>query len=320
MKKAEYPYAVARIRKNETYLLTKKDIDRLTAAPDLGHARSFLEERGWDFSGGTAGALKDQKGRLHKLMTECLPDDGNVRLFTVMNDYYNVKVALKCAFTGEEEERLFIRPTGLDLDLLKQAFEKHDFSILPEPFASDAKKAYESAAATESGQAADAILDRGAMTAYRLTARSTGSALVFEAADLQIAAYDIKIVLRCMRTGKSRDFAALSVAPTDSVDVDRLLDCMDEGEEKLIEYLSFTAFAGGTGLLKGDYSLFEKWCDDLVTDSIKKAKYEFFGFEPIFAFHHAKLNELKTVNMILTAKANAIPAELITERLRCLYV
>ena len=53
---------------------------------------------------------------------------------------------------------------------------------------------------------------------------------------------------------------------------------------------------------------------------IKKAKMKSFGFEPILAFLIGKEFELQTIRIILSGKQNNIPAEIIRERLRDLYI
>ena len=52
----------------------------------------------------------------------------------------------------------------------------------------------------------------------------------------------------------------------------------------------------------------------------KKAKYVFFGFEPIAAYYYAKKAELKTLRVILFAKQAGLDEETIRERVRTLYV
>ena len=51
MKDTDYAYAVARIRANERYLLSKSDIERLISSKKLSEALGVLKERGWSTDG-----------------------------------------------------------------------------------------------------------------------------------------------------------------------------------------------------------------------------------------------------------------------------
>ena len=53
---------------------------------------------------------------------------------------------------------------------------------------------------------------------------------------------------------------------------------------------------------------------------IKKAKRKCFGFDPIIAFLIAKEYELQAVRIILSGKLNGVPVNILSERLRDMYV
>ena len=88
----------------------------------------------------------------------------------------------------------------------------------------------------------------------------------------------------------------------------------------MLAHLSGTPYAAGAALLQKSTTAFEKWCDDSVTDMVKRAKYVFFGFEPILAYYYAKVAEIKSVRIILSGKQSGVPIETIKERVRALYV
>ena len=68
------------------------------------------------------------------------------------------------------------------------------------------------------------------------------------------------------------------------------------------------------------FAAFEKSADDHVTELMKRAKYVFFGFEPVAAYYLAVTAELKTVRAVLFAKQAGVTEEKIRERVRALYV
>ena len=74
MKDTDYAYAVARIRANERYLLSKSDIERLISSKKLSEALGVLKERGWSTDGEKGeieNAIRGQQKALWALLCEC---------------------------------------------------------------------------------------------------------------------------------------------------------------------------------------------------------------------------------------------------------
>ena len=92
------------------------------------------------------------------------------------------------------------------------------------------------------------------------------------------------------------------------------------GMEEIERYLADTAYAGGAEALSESASAFERWCDNRIIETIKPQKYNPFTVGPIVAYILARLNEIKTVRIILTCKLNQLPEEAIRERVREMYV
>ena len=70
----------------------------------------------------------------------------------------------------------------------------------------------------------------------------------------------------------------------------------------------------------GSTTVLEKISDDLLLNMAKRGKYAAFGVLPIIGYLKAKENEAKVIRMIMVGKINKIPAEILRERLRDLYV
>ena len=95
---------------------------------------------------------------------------------------------------------------------------------------------------------------------------------------------------------------------------------MYKRQEEIERYLADTAYAGGAEALSESASAFERWCDNRIIETIKPQKYNPFTVGPIVAYILARLNEIKTVRIILTCKLNRLPEEAIRERVREMYV
>ncbi len=324
MKDDAYAYAVARIRANERNLLTDKDIQALIDCKSFGEAVDLLVSKNWaqksadKFS--IAKAIGENQKKLWALLCESVPEKEKLRVFTVQNDFFNLKAALKCMLTVKDPNELFAFPTSLDLKSVDAAVKNHDFSLLDPDFAQALKEAYEAAVQTQSGQNADIILDRAAVIYIEKLASQSKCELVEEISAFLCAAAVLKTAVRCARTQKSLSFAQSAIAPCKMLDSDMLAKLSVQGEEALLSYLENTDFSFGAKLLCESSSAFEKWCDDMIVEKSKKAKFIFFGFEPICAYYFAKQAEIKTVRIILTSKQSGIPEEKIKERIRALYV
>lgn len=323
MKDTDYAYAVARIRANERYLLSKSDVERLITAKNLAEAVGALKEHGWNFDGEKGeieNALEHEQKKLWSLLCESVGDRKQLDVLCVQNDFFNLKAALKCMITGKDVKNFFAFPTSLDLETLVSAFKNHDFELLPFDMQSAAKEAYETACRTENGQSADIIIDKAALKLFLSLSKKSGCELLESIAKYICACADIKIAYRSSAAQKSLAFIENALSGASELDASLLSKAAAKGTEELLEYLEKTPFAKEGELISKSLAAFEKGTDDTVTEMTKKAKYVFFGFEPIAAYYYAKTAELKTVRVILFAKQAGIDEETIRERVRALYV
>lgn len=67
------------------------------------------------------------------------------------------------------------------------------------------------------------------------------------------------------------------------------------------------------------FVLLEKAISDFLIQALRPAKYLAFGPEPVLAYYFAKVNEINLIRMIILAKLNSIPADLVRDRLNLVY-
>ena len=323
MKDTDYAYAVARIRANERYLLSKSDIERLISSKKLSEALGVLKERGWSTDGEKGeieNAIRGQQKALWALLCECVPDRRQLSVLVVQNDFFNLKAALKCMITGKDAEPFFAYPTTLDLENLVSAFKSHNFEALGGDMRAAAESAYNTACRTENGQSADIIIDKAALKIFLSLSRESGCELLESAAKYITACADIKIAYRASKAQKGLSFIQSALSGESDIDFEGLSRSAAKGTAALLEFLQKTPYSKESELLSKSSAAFEKGVDDAVTELMKKAKYVFFGFEPVAAYYYAKTAELKTVRAVLCAKQANIGEESIRERVRTLYV
>lgn len=323
MRDTEFAYGVAHIRAHELSLLTNDNLESMISASNLNEAIRLLGDKGWnteseDFS----SMLLEESEKNWNLLCECLPEEHLLDCLIIENDFHNLKTAIKTVFTGEDPERYFVFPCVYDTQKIKEAIEKKDFSSLPECMAETAEKAYDVLTRLGSGQMADIIIDKQTMAVKLQMAEKSDSELLKNAVAMNVAAANIKIALRCIKTGKSIDF--MKKAMSDGcpiIDIDTLQKKALEGEDAVTSYLEgIKEFSQAASFLKESSTLFEKCLDDAIMEKVKDAKYTAFGVEPIFAYYMAREAEIKNVRVILSLKRNGISSEEIRKRVREAYV
>lgn len=323
MRDTEFAYGVAHIRAHELSLLSNDNLESMISAANLSEAVRVLGDKGWDTeSGDISEMLLKESEKNWKLICDCLPAEHLLDCLIVENDFHNLKTSVKTAFTKEDPDQYFLFPCVYDPQQVKEAIEKKDFSSLPECMGETAEKAYDILARLGSGQMSDVIIDRQAMAIKLQLAEKSDSALLKNAVAMNVAAANIKIALRCVKTGKSLDFMKKAMSEEcPIINIETLQKKAVEGENAVTSYLEgVKEFSQAASLLKESSTLFEKYLDDAIMDKVKEAKYTSFGVEPIFAYFMAREAEIKNVRVILSLKRNGISSDEIRKRVREAYV
>ncbi|MBE6776137.1 MAG: hypothetical protein E7543_08120 [Ruminococcaceae bacterium] len=321
MKDLDYAYCVARLRANEARMLNNAFMMKLCESGSTENALAVLTEEGWIREGGSIKEITARKNEeLWTLMNESVPDKAELGVFCVLNDFFNIKTAVKCLFSGADANNYYLYPSSVNLGELTEKVKLHDFSSLKIKGAYATERAYNMATLTENGQSAEIIIDRAAIDCLCAYARGKKSALVNEICGFLCDTANIKIALRVNALGKKRDFAEEAIGDCFRLDRNELINLSLGEAQELHSYLLSTEYAEGVLLYRESTSLFEKWCDDIIIGKVSSAKYTAFGFDPVCAFFYGKQNEIKNVSMILSALQAGVSADEIKERVRLGYV
>jgi V/A-type H+-transporting ATPase subunit C len=219
--------------------------------------------------------------------------------------------------TGEMQ---ILEDGTLDQAAVETALKESDYEALPKDMRQVAQEAKETLLQTRDGQLCDAIIDRAALEAVRKAGAASGEKLLKDYGELICATGDIKIAVRCARCGKDRSFLMKALAPCDSLDIELLADAATSGVDAICAYLDHTDYADAVDELKKSVAAFERWCDNRMIETIRPEIHNPFGIGPIAAYILARENEIRTVRIILAAKRNNLPEEMLRERVRVMYV
>ena len=321
MKDTKYAYCVARLRANETKMLRSEQIMKLAHCRNIDEAIDMLCSFGWtDVKAEVKDIISEQTKALWTLLNESVPDKKELEALCILNDFFNIKAAVKCHFTSEDPFKYFIYPSSFDLNELTDKINRHDFSSLSGDMGITAEKAYETACLTENGQSAEIIIDKGAIDCLCEYSKTKKNGLINEVCGFLCDTANIKTAIRINALKKSRDFAQAAIGNCYSLDRKRLTELSLSDKESLFDYLLNSEYGEGVRLFEENSALYEKWCDDTLIKLLSKAKYTAFGFDPVCAYYFAKINEIKTVRIVLNAVASGLEPEIIQERVRLSYV
>lgn len=319
--KQDYVYAVARIRSKELSLFTAQTMEQLMSCKTYDDCLHALSDKGWDVSSGNAGEiLSAQREKTWSLMRELVGDLSVFDVFLYTNDYHNLKAAVKEVCMDSQVPNIYFEDGTVDPKLILKAVKEQDFSQLPEPMRAAAEEACKALLQNHDGQMCDVIIDRAALEAVLEAGNASENEVLQKYAELTVAAADIRIAVRAARTGKAIEFLERALAPCPTLDVKKLARAAVSGMDAILEYLSFTPYAGAASAAQESVSAFERWCDNFLIEQIRPQKYNPFTIAPIAAYFLARENEIKTVRIILSGKLNRLSDESIRERLRETYV
>ena len=316
-----YIYAVSRIRFAELRLLKADTFERLSAASDMKECMSVLSEKGYDTASGDIDmVLTEERHRLWSLIGELIPDMSVFDVFRIQNDYDNLKAAIKESVLDHEMKDIYTREAGLDPMLVRRAVMERNYRLLPDDMAREAEICHDIFLRTGDGQLCDVILDRAALKAMQKAAASTKEQVLGDYAELRAASADIKIAIRAADTGKDRDFISRALAECSLIDTDSIEKAALSGRDAIYAYLANTDLSDAVPELKSSPAAFERWCDDMIIRKVRSQLWNSFGLGPVAAYIIAKETEIKSVRILLTAKQNGFPMEMIRERMRETYV
>lgn len=319
-----YLYGVARIRSKEMALFSKTDIDQLMNCKTEKECIGLLSDKGWGRNESDERSsehlLTAEREKTWELMDELVEDMSVFHTFLYPKDYHNLKAAIKQAYKGLELPELYIKDCTIDPQVIDTAVKENDFSALPEHMREVASEAYGIQLHTGNSQLCDIIIDRAALDTIYAHGKASKNELLSQYVEISVAAANINIVIRSVKTGKDEEFLERALAECESLDKKKLIDCAKEGMESIYEYLSTTDYSDAIPELGKSLQAFERWRDNRIIEYIKPQKYNPFTLSPLVAYLLARENEIKTVRIILSGKRNDIPDRLIRERLREMYV
>ncbi|MCD8299828.1 MAG: V-type ATPase subunit [Clostridiales bacterium] len=318
-----YTFAVAYIRALEGQLFSQSTIEQLMACKDYKAALDFVVDKGWgglDTPKDADAILAVEEDKIWETIRSLSVPMETFDVLSYPNVFHNLKTAVKEAYLGELHDDFYYKGTEPSMTELRDIMAKKDFAKLPGNMGAAAQEAFETLAHTGDGQLCDVIIDRACLDAIDRAGKDSEEDSIKRYAEAIVAVTDIKIAVRCQKTGKSVEFMHRALQPTGGIDTERLAKAAASGFDSILEFLSSARFAEAAEALRQSPSAFERWCDDYMMQMLRQEKYEVFSIGPLVAYILARENEIKTVGIILSGKLNGLSDDSIRERIRVMYV
>ncbi len=322
MKDTEYAYAVSHIRAHENALLSNAELEQLISEKSAKDALRILTDKGFNIDNFNSvnEMLNEKLLEAYTLIEDSAPDEEELKILTVRNDFNNLKAALKSLAADTEPSSCYMFPTTLDLEEMYKALADKRYFDLPIQMQYIARKAYDILIRSMDAQRCDVCVDKFTLRSMQEIANKAKNDFISRYVDAFVALTDIKTAYRCAKTKKHHNFIYDSICGSEDIQKEMLIAAAEKGVDALLEYLEKTSYRQAALKLKESTEAFERYSDDVLMQIVKDAKLKAFGIEPLLAYYLAMETQIKCLRIILECKAMGVSEDAIRERMRELYV
>ena len=319
-----YAYAVGSIRARETRLMTRREMEALCALPDEEAFLAALRERGFgDTADRTVAALlAREEGALWAYLKSIVGDLSMFDAFLIRRDVHNAKATVKGILTGRPYRELWMVPSTVSPDDIREAVEGHRFDRLPVWLASAVEESYNTLARTGDAPLSDAVLDTAGMAEMLAAAGRTGIPMLTELMTDTVFFTDVKIAIRAARAGKDAAFARPALCPVEGVDIALWTRAICEGTDAvltLFESEKQRRLPEAVEAYRRSPAAFERWVDDRRMVLAREYGKAAMGPEPVLGYYLGKDAEIRALHLIASGIRTGQETDEIAERVGVLY-
>ncbi len=327
-----YIYASSRIRVAEKRLLTSQQLQQLFAAQDYQEALRLFRETPYGVSLSRAPeelsydeALRMETRRLSRELAEAAPGSPLLGLFTLEDEFHNLKILLKQQVLGKDFSQLLVEVPGQNLLYLRKLVEQPERNpreSLQEKALSEALKELDQTADLQRGEF---VLDRALFAAELELARQLDSPLIENWVRTRIDLQNLGTALRLRLSGGSEERFSLAFIPGGELAKVTLLPLVSELGDEELGGESFTRrlpfhepllSAVVSALSKRDPARLEKARDEATLRAAREALKITYGPEVLFGYALSRQMEILNLRILLVSLQSGGKAEVRDNRLR----
>ncbi len=342
-----YAYAVGNIRALETTLLDKAAIERVAEAKDAEGIARILSDTPYGSLVGAMNTRTDleksveaERRAVLSLAASHFISPRYLELIRARDDFHNLRVALKqkylgggdvaqatCGTVPGETVRKAVadgQPAQLPSHLAKALTEL--VAVFDSAVAA-ARKDESQPTQTQLGArqmeinsvAIDEHVDRQMFGFLLSASKRVPSVFFFELVKLELDLHNISVMLRARRRGVKGQTWTKALVEGGNLPFDLLAACAAASIEEIPAILHGSDLAqlvqDATSYLsaKGSFARFERLAKKTWKEFVGLTKFVFMGPEPVFAYARLKLDEIRTLRLLLIGKQNKIDDAVLAE-------
>ncbi len=326
MPQPSYAYACARLSALNKRLLEPQTIQRMADGSLQDAMRALSDVRYGNLPDATEA---DAERMIERELTDAMqevkeisPNPAITDLFLLQADVQNLKVLIKARLLNQPEP--VFTPGGLyEKEALTEMVQTHQYQALPAVFTEALNKLEKQLEIRVEPRNISIALDR-AYLAHAL--RETEKQPVFSHYFKALADFNnVPTFLRLRATGASIETLDEVILPEGGITYRDLYGAYELSFDSLNRVLEKSvckeALLVGLNAMQrtGNISEVEKARDNYLVSLLSAHKYETETIYPIVGYYLAKEREGRAVRLIITAKRNHLPENVIRERLVTLY-
>lgn len=317
-----YEFSIGSVSAKEKYLFTNSDIEQMLACKNIDELCRLLCDKGYGDGDTVDEVIESHTKELWSYLKSITPDFEIFSPFIIQNDIHNLKVVLKGTMSYRDYKNLLVTPNTIDFNVIEEAVKNRKFSLFPEWLAKLADEAYEILAHKSDARACDAIIDAAAMKEMLVMSQKY-SKFLSEYFKTLIFYNDIKISIRCARTGTTKDFLQKALVDVDGFRKEEVIAAALKGITTLEDELSKRSEYDCNIAIeeyKNSPSDFEKFVDNkLIKMAKERCKFTREGAEPLIGFYLGNIAEKTVIHIIASGIRTKSDESTIRERLREIY-
>ncbi|MCD6472761.1 V-type ATPase subunit [Candidatus Aerophobetes bacterium] len=322
-----YIYTTGRIRGLEKYLLKETDFSRIKESKGLVEALEILskifpysesfkkiEEKNFE------RILEEELKRTHREIRSFCPQPELVDLFWIEYDFHNLKVLLKAHFQENlslgytPQLKVSFSPAGtLNIEILKEAVQKEDFTTLSPQLKSLLEEIFPSIKENPQPHTLDTLIDKLFFRWIYQRLSNYNDPFITQLIKKEIDSFNIMTFFRIRFLKRDDEEKLLKEALIEGGETDKeiWIKLSHQPKESIERELGSTGYIEIIkqvleGKKEREESLFslDKFFDEYILKYSKKGFYVSFGREALINYILLKKQEIKRLRTILREKIN----------------
>lgn len=317
MKDTAYAFSVAKIRAAEKDLLSENDIEKLISKKDYDSALAFLSQKKWQInSRDLKEVINEQKLALWNFIKLSVPDNKFIKELLVLNDFFNLKVLVKCHFQNKKPHSYFAYPSNFDFSKISVYSPLNAFSKKRDKYTLLCYKALQEAIKEENRSFSDIIIDRFAIDALYGFSKKQKDKIYRKMMSFYVDCTNIKVAYKCISLTSKEEVIFKAIGNCFNVDRNKLIDCALQGKEQFISFIKEGKYKEVAQILNENHLNFDKWLFEEILKISDESLFTSFGVSPVISYYCKKTYEIKCVKIILQAIELHLPQDYIKERVK----